>query len=74
MTLDVEAAEEIALFDHIATQDVSKHRWLHKAPDRVRARTAELLGFYYLAPASEDPVPVFPVAAREVTSLVYEPR
>lgn len=82
MTIDAETAEEIALFDHMAAQDVSKHRWYTKRLI-VFERDGALLGFYYLAPASEcqegqdlfesDPVRVFPVVAREITQTVYEP-
>lgn len=61
---------------------MSKHRWYTKQLI-VFKRDGALLGFYYLEPASElqedqnrfeaDPVPVFSVTRREVTTTVYEP-
>lgn len=81
MTLDVDAALDIASFDHVASQVVSRHRWYTK---RLVVFEADggLRGFHYLEPASEEqedqdrfdavPVPTFSVVAREVVSTVYE--
>jgi hypothetical protein len=81
--LDTLDAEDIALYgdEKVAQQVVSKHRWYTKHLI-VFQRDGMRMGFYYLEPASElqedqdrfeaDPVPVFPVTAREVTTTVYE--
>lgn len=80
-TLEHDDAEAIALFDHVASQEVARHRWYTRRLIVFR-RDEALFGFYYLEPATEeqeggdafeaDPVPVFPVVAREVTTTVYE--
>lgn len=81
--IDTDEAEEIAMGHdpYVATQDVSEHRWYTRQLV-VFSVDGELMGFHYLKPASElqedqdrfdaDPVPVFPVTAREVTTTVYE--
>ena len=84
-TIAVETAEEIYEFDAVAIQEVSKHRWytrklvIYSNEDKGGA----FWGFYYLDPLTEvqegqdcfeaDPVPVFPVVAREVVAITYEP-
>ena len=80
-SLNYDEAESIALFDHVESQAVTHHRWYTKRLIVFR-RGADLFGFFYLEPATEeqegqdifesDPVPVFPVVAREVTTTVYE--
>ena len=82
MFINAEEAEEIALFDHVARQDVEEHRWYTKQLV-VFELDGRLMGFYYLDPATEmqedqdrfeaEPVPIFPVAGREVTTTVYGP-
>jgi hypothetical protein len=74
-------AEDIIYGDHISMQEVSRHRW-YTMRLVVFERDGALLGFYYMDPATEmqegqdlfegDPVPVFPVVAREVTTTRYE--
>jgi hypothetical protein len=81
MTLSIEDAEDIVYGDHVAIQDVSKHRWYTRQLV-VFERGGDLRGFYYLEPATEeqegqdrfegDPVPVFPVSVREVVVKTYE--
>jgi hypothetical protein len=80
-TLSYDEAEAIALGGGLATQEVSRHRWYTKRLV-VFSHGAELFGFFYLDPATEmqedgdvfeaDPVPVFSVVAREVTTTIYE--
>jgi hypothetical protein len=81
MTISVDEADDIVYSEHVALQNVSEHRWYTKRLV-VFERDGELFGFYHLAPATEeqegqdefegDPVPVFPVVAREVITTVYE--
>jgi hypothetical protein len=80
-TITVDDAEEILFDPATRIQDVSQHRWYVKQLV-VYERDGELRGFYHLNPATElqedmdvfeaDPVPTFPVKAREVTTIVYE--
>ena len=79
-TLSIDEAEDI-LYDHLACQEVSQHRWYTKELIVFR-RGDQTMGFYHLRPASElqedqdrfeaDPVPVFEVVGREITHVVYE--
>lgn len=79
--LSADDALDIALFAHVAVQEVSQHRWYQKQLI-VFERDGQLFGFHYDEPASEmqedqdrfesDPVPVFPVVGREVVTTVYE--
>lgn len=83
-TIDQELAEEIVFGykGYVDTEDVSDHRWYTKQLV-VYKIDDQLLGFYYLKPKSElqedqdrfesDPVPVFPVVAREIKTTMYEP-
>ena len=52
MFINAEEAEEIALFDHVARQDVEEHRWYTKQLV-VFELDGRLMGFYYLDPATE---------------------
>jgi hypothetical protein len=86
--LDISAAEGEAMgmlpgeYQRVGVRVVSEHRWYAKQLIAFRRNDGELLGFYYLKPASEiqegqdrfeaDPVPTFAVASREVTTTVYE--
>lgn len=80
-TLTADEAEDIIYSTALPMQEVSQHRWYTKRLV-VFKREDELLGFYYLDPATEeqegqdrfeaDPVPVFPVTASEVVTTVYE--
>ena len=82
-TIDVDTAEDYVYDGHVAIQEVSRHRWYTRRLV-VFEDGATLKGFYYLDPASEeqegqdrfeaDPVPVFPVDAKTVTTIVYERR
>lgn len=79
-TISIEEADEIVDGFPIARQDFSRHRWYTKQLVVFR-RDGQLMGFWYLKPASElqedqyryvdDPVPVFPVVGEEVTTTVY---
>lgn len=79
-SISTDEAEDIIWGEHVADQFVSEHRWYNKRLF-VFEREGDLYGFYYLDPATEeqegqdrfeaDPVPVFPVVAREVTTVVY---
>jgi hypothetical protein len=81
MTLTHDEADDIVYSTSIPMQTISEHRWYNKCLV-VFTREDELLGFHYLAPASElqedqdryesDPVQLFPVTAREVITTVYE--
>lgn len=81
MTTD-EAEEYTYPGEHIVMQEVSKHRWYTKQLVVIDLDGTPM-GFYYLDPASElqedqdrfetDPVQLFPVTAKEVTTTVYEP-
>lgn len=82
LSLTLDEAEDI-LWDEnlVAKQDVSDHRWYTKQLV-VFTHPKGLMGFYYLEPASEiqedqdrfedDPVPIFPVVGRAITTTVYE--
>lgn len=80
-TISVDQAEGIIYDNPTAVQTVSEHRWYTKQLVVFEYQGVEV-GFYYLKPATElqegqerfesDPVKVFPVTAREVTSTVYE--
>lgn len=80
-TISTDDAQEHA-WNAVATQTVSEHRWYTKQLIVARDDAGDLFGFYYLNPASElqedqdrfesDPVPVFAVVAREVTTTVYD--
>jgi hypothetical protein len=84
ISIDQELAEEIVLGyeGYVATQDVSEHRWYTKQMI-VYEKDGQLLGFYYLNPSSElqedqerfesDPVRVFPVEGKPVTTTMYHP-
>lgn len=79
--LHLDEAQDIADAEYVAIQDVSEHRWYTRQLV-VFERDGALFGFYYMEPASElqedqdrfetDPVRVFPVSGREVTTTVYE--
>ena len=79
--IPTDEAEDIYYGQHVAVQEVSQHRWYTKRLV-VFDHGDGLKGFYYLEPATElqedqerfdaDPVPVFPVVAKEVTTTVYE--
>lgn len=81
-TITIDEAEEILYDDKIGDQEVSQHRWYTKRLI-VFKRKGVLWGFYYLAPATEmqedqdryeaDPVPVFPVVAKTITTTIYGP-
>jgi hypothetical protein len=80
-TITVDEAEDIAWGEHVAVQPVSEHRWYDKQLV-VFERDGALMGLHYLKPKTEmqegqdrfegDPVPIFPVKAREVVATVYE--
>jgi hypothetical protein len=82
-SIPVELAEDYAVYgiDRVAVQDVSEHRWYVKQLV-VFELEGVLMGLHYLKPKSElqegqdtfeaTPVPVFPVAGREVKTTVYE--
>jgi len=80
LPLDPDDAKGLVYGGHVAIQEVSRHRWYTKRLV-VFKRDGRLVGFHYLDPASEeqdgqdvfenDPVPVFPVTAREITTTVY---
>lgn len=88
LTISTDDAEEIARgWQQVAEQEVDEHRWYTTLLVVFRDEgdltpDDSLYGFYYLAPASElqegqdrfasDPVEVFPVVAKEVTTTVYE--
>lgn len=79
-------AEELGMppgaYRREGVQVVSEHRWYVKQLIAFRRNDGELLGFFYLKPASEiqqdqerfeaDPVPTFAVASREIKTTVYE--
>jgi hypothetical protein len=79
-------AEELGMlagaYRRVGVQEVSEHRWYTKQLIAFQRNEGELLGFYYLKPASEiqedqdrfeaDPVPTFAVASREIKTTVYE--
>lgn len=79
-TISVDDAEE-AVYGAVAIQDVSQHRWYTRQLV-VFVHDGSLMGLHYLRPASElqedqdrfdaDPVPIFPVVAKEVVTTVYE--
>lgn len=73
-------ADDIRYGNLVAVQEVSQHRWYTRM--LVVYRDGEALrGFYHLDPATEmqegqdeyedDPVPTFPVTAREQVVTVY---
>lgn len=80
MNISADEAEDIVYGAHVAVQDVSEHRWYTK--QLVVFERDGLKGFYYLKPASElqedqerfedEPVPIFAVEGREVTTAIYE--
>lgn len=80
-SISVDEAEDLTYGGYVAIQEVSQHRWYTKRLVVFEADDT-LLGFHFLDPATEeqegqdlfegDPVPVFPVVAREVTATVYE--
>jgi hypothetical protein len=85
-SIDTETAQELAWgeslgeVEYVASQQDSKHRWYTRMLIVFRME-GDLYGFYYDEPATEeqdgqdvfegDPVPVFPVAAQEVTRTEY---
>lgn len=81
-TISVENAYEY-LYEPVAKQFVSDHRWSTTYLIVYKDDTDALWGFYYDEPATEmqegqdvfinDPVPTFPVEAREITVTKYEP-
>ena len=82
MTLTTDEADDRIYGPHVAIQDVSEHRWYTKQLVVFMGDDHLLYGFYYLKPATElqedqdrfesDPVKVFYVNARDVTTTVYE--
>jgi hypothetical protein len=81
-TINTERAKDL-LYENLAMQDVSEHRWYTRKLV-VFSQTNDngnLRGFYYLQPATEmqegqdifesDPVEIFPVVAKEITTTVY---
>jgi hypothetical protein len=80
-SIKTEDAEDYVYGGHVAIQEVSQHRWYTKRLVVIDT-VAGLAGFYYFEPATEDqegqdlfeadPVPVFPVVAREITTTIYE--
>lgn len=80
--ITVDDAQEIVWDGALAVQIVSKHRWYTKQLVVFEPLPGVKVGFYYLDPASEtqedqdrfeaDPVPIFPVIGRQVTTTVYE--
>lgn len=84
LSIDTDYAEDILWGGHVAKQWVSDHRWhttylvVFEHPEHP----GELMGFYYLEPATEmqegsevyegDPVPIFPVTSREIVKTIYE--
>jgi hypothetical protein len=81
-TISVDEAEDL-VYDHVAIQDVSDHRWYIKQLVVFHGDDA-LWGFYYLKPKTEiqegqdrfesDPVRTFPVVAEEVRVTKYKPK
>lgn len=81
VSLTADEADDIVYGDHVAVQDVSRHRWYTKQLV-VFERDGRLWGFHYLDPATElqegqdkfesDPVPLFPVVAKQVVTTRYE--
>ena len=81
-TISADDAMEIVYGDHLSIQDVDEHRWYTKQLVVYADGDMGVRGFYYLKPASEiqedqdrfeaDPVPIFPVVGRTVTTTVYE--
>lgn len=81
-TISEDEAHEILCDSSVARQTISEHRWYTKQLIVYR-RDEELMGFYYLDPATEeqegqdvfesDPIEVFPVIARQVVTTVYKP-
>lgn len=85
-TIDTESASELAMgynmdeLTWVATQAGRKHRWYTDVLV-VFKEGDDLYGFHYYEPASEiqedqerfedEPVPVYPVVAREVTTTEY---
>lgn len=82
-TISADMAEDIVYGEHVAIQDVEEHRW-YTTQLVVFEHEDDLWGFYYLDPASElqedqdrfesDPVKIFPVDGREVTTVIYGKR
>ena len=82
-TIPLDEAEDYVYGGLLASQKVSEHRWYNKQLIVFQEQEdASLWGFYYLDPKSElqedqdrfesDPVRIFPVVAKEVTTTVYE--
>ena len=83
--ISADEAEDI-LYDGnrlVAKQEISEHRWYTKELIVFKG-DGDILGFYYLNPATElqedqdrfesDPVEIFPVTSREVKTVVYAPK
>lgn len=81
-SISVDRAEEVVEGNYIAIQDVSQHRWYTKQLVVFFTTMLGLTGFHYLKPVSEiqedqdrfegDPVPVFKVKSKQVSSTVFE--
>lgn len=79
-SISVEEADDIIDGRPVAIQHVSKHRWYTRQLV-VFERDGEMLGFHYLEPATEeqegqdvyegDPVPVFPVISKQITTTEW---
>lgn len=80
-TISKDKAEDL-YYGAVATQEMSQHRWYTKLLVVYQdGETGELMGFYYLNPASElqedqerfesDPVEVFPVNEEQVIRSIY---
>lgn len=73
---------ESHIYNNIGTTEVSEHRWYTKQLVVFEDADGALMGFYWLKPKTEmqegmdeyeaDPVPIYPVTAKEVTTTVYE--
>ena len=82
-TITTDTAWDIIDGKPVAVQDVSQHRWYTKQLVVYTTLDGRLMGFYYLRPATEEqegmdnfeaePVPIFPVVARQVTTTTYAP-
>jgi hypothetical protein len=80
-TISTDEANEI-LWSDSKRQFVDQHRWYNTFLVVYEDDMKNLMGFYYDEPATEeqegmdvfhgDPVPVFPVVAKELTTVVYE--
>lgn len=83
-TITIDEADDIVICEtYLAKQFVSDHRWYTTYLIAFELDDGDLMGFYYMDPASElqedqdryenDPVPIFPVAGDKVITIVYRP-